>query len=502
MGRLPQISAVKTSPGRSVDSAFVILASSLLVAAIAITNQSLWIDEANAALKAVQPTLGDWWQTLAREKGSDLQMPLYMFYLWAWEKIAGHSEVALRAANVPFLLLAHWGLFRAARRSPGNGWPLVVLASVNPFLWFYLNEARPYVMQYAGSCLVICALSEFLYRHERRDSVVLWWFAVGTILLGGSSMLGMAWAGCAILALGFVCMSRREWPNGVRDLAPIAVTFAMLAALSLFYLWTLRQGAGGSIGGKLSLANIFFVPYELLGFSGLGPGRLELREGGPALLRNYVVPLAALAAALFISTVAAGRVLLQRSNRPALFAGAIYALPPALFVVGLGFALNFRFLGRHFTPLSAVVVVLMAVGVARFWTARWRIIAFVLPLLWLTSALLIRWAPRHEKDDYRGAAAIARQAASDGKIVWWAADVAAARYYGLTSNEVTPRGVTPVVNVANLSGEQLETSRQPDVVLASKPDIYDVSGALADYLAKQNFKPARQLPAFTVWERR
>src|SRR3982751_5499296 len=192
MGGLQKSSCVSNPTPRRIDPV-VALACSAVVAAFAITNQSLWIDEANAAMKAVQPSLGAWWDTLVTEKGSDLQMPLYMFYLWAWEKIAGHSEVALRFANIPWLLAAHYALFRTARRRELKPWPLLLITSVNPFLWFYMNEARPYVMQYAGSCLVICALSEFLNGSPRRDyddgtSSALWFLTAGTILLGGSSM--------------------------------------------------------------------------------------------------------------------------------------------------------------------------------------------------------------------------------------------------------------------------------------------------------------------------
>src|ERR1700732_5347342 len=58
----------------------------LLVGGLAITNQSLWIDEASSAAKAGQNSLAGWWTKLVAEKGSDLQMPFYMFYLWAWCK--------------------------------------------------------------------------------------------------------------------------------------------------------------------------------------------------------------------------------------------------------------------------------------------------------------------------------------------------------------------------------------------------------------------------------
>ena len=79
---------------------------SLLVGLIAINRDSFWIDEAFSAHYAVQPTVASWWHYLSGDVGSDTQMPLYMFYLWVWEKFSGSSEWALRAANIPWFLLA------------------------------------------------------------------------------------------------------------------------------------------------------------------------------------------------------------------------------------------------------------------------------------------------------------------------------------------------------------------------------------------------------------
>ena len=58
-----------------------------------------------------------------------------------------------------------------------------------------------------------------------------------------------------------------------------------------------------------------------------------------------------------------------------------------------------------------------------------RAAAVLLPLLWLSSSLNLRWREAHAKDDYRTAAAIAAGALRDNKEVWWAADAAAAFIY-------------------------------------------------------------------------
>src|SRR4051794_15942253 len=98
-------------PHRSIFIATFVL--SLLAGLAAVTSESFWIDEANTALKSIQPSLRDWWHLMAIEPGSDLQMPLYMLQLWAWEKVFGRGEFALRSINILWFCLGQLALSRA-----------------------------------------------------------------------------------------------------------------------------------------------------------------------------------------------------------------------------------------------------------------------------------------------------------------------------------------------------------------------------------------------------
>ena len=80
------------------------VAAVVVVACVAISGRSLWIDEACTATKAVPPTLGGWWQALSQDRSADAQMPLYMLYVWGWARLFGSSEWSLHAANVPWFL--------------------------------------------------------------------------------------------------------------------------------------------------------------------------------------------------------------------------------------------------------------------------------------------------------------------------------------------------------------------------------------------------------------
>jgi hypothetical protein len=41
---------------------------------------------------------------------------------------------------------------------------------------------------------------------------------------------------------------------------------------------------------------------------------------------------------------------------------------------------------------------------------------------------------------------------------------------------------------------------KPDLVLTSKPDLFDRNGALADYLNRAGFRPTASVAAFTAWQ--
>src|SRR5580704_15398813 len=111
-------------------------AAAVLVGLLAITRQSLWIDEALTAAKAAQPDLGGWWRAMLVDKASDLQMPLYMAYVWGFAKIFGTSEWALRAANIPWFVA---GIFAVGKTNFFRRFSLAVVALISPFARYYLD---------------------------------------------------------------------------------------------------------------------------------------------------------------------------------------------------------------------------------------------------------------------------------------------------------------------------------------------------------------------------
>jgi hypothetical protein len=275
-----------------------------------------------------------------------------------------------------------------------------------------------------------------------------------------------------------------------------------LLVFAAFYLWALSLGARASAAATTTLGSVFFIGYELLGFSGLGPGRLEMRTVGAAALRPYLPWLALYAAgtATLLGAAVLGEV--REWNRRRLVLALAGAVPTA-FILSVGYVAHFRVLGRHFTPLLPVLLMLLVSGLAALWSQRnaWtKGVVLLFCLLSLGSCLSLRFLPRHERDDYRAAAALANTALSGGQTVWWSAAEEGARYYGVPlADDAGHAGAARLV--LNPARETLAQLPVPQVIITSKPDLFDGQMTLAEYLREQHFAPVARFTAFIVWER-
>jgi hypothetical protein len=475
--------------------------ASFAVGALAVSNQSFWIDEGAAAIKAVQPTLASWWSALVAEGHSNLQLLPHLFLLWGWEKIFGSSEVALRALNVPLLFgglaAAHWGL----RDRPQLQFWFPVLALVNAFTWYYTNEARPYILLFATACIPLaCLLRAFDRPEECRTSRT--WFVflcAGTFLVAATSLIAVPWAGAWLLA-ALVLIGARPMLNLAKEQVAISCTFVVaMVVLGGYYLWTLSLGAGASRLATTDMGTLAFVLYEQAGLQGIGPGRNELRAAGWRLLQDYALPFA-VCLALLLPLVWQIAALLRTvsSQRRVWLLLAIAVVLPLATVLCAGAVMHVRILGRHLATFYPVVLFTMAVAMQRLVQPRamWRSTAAagVVAVL-LFSSLQIRFAPRHFRDDYRSAAAVARTAAAEQRIVWWAADGSTGTYYGV------PLAGGGAHHLISPEPEPLAAAPAADVIVLSKPDVYDLHGSIRRHIAEEEFVRTATFQSFEVFER-
>lgn len=496
----------------------------MVVMLLAVSNESLWIDEFWTAYFGALESFKDFVELLLVPNGSQTPLHFVHFYLWGLFNPTG--EYFLRLANLPLFVAGQLAVFWALRDYPRTfAYLYLTLSALHPMVWQYANEARPYIMMYAGSQLILAYL---LSLHASRvigrpvEPFFLMLFVVGGILLFGASLLGVFWVvtACVYVLLHHLRHSTwRELMSAV-NLLLLGIFLASTTLLTVYYLNSLLSGAGGSRLASSTPSTVLSIVYEVMGLAGFGPSRLELRSMGASALAPYAIPLLAAGGALFAVLVAglngAGT---RLGIRGLLLMGALGLLPVGI-VIFSGFAMHWRVAGRHLFAALPLLNLVLAMGLATLLQAdgrrhqrlRWLLAVSAL-LLFAYSACSLRFATRHRKDDYRAAAVLAQGALAQGQRVWWAADVIGARYYKLPGEfdvlgELTGQHKPPTCSdlpgvqaIANASTPCLLTLTQPDLVILSKPDTFDTRGDIVGYLKARHFAVVQALPAFTIWRR-
>jgi hypothetical protein len=464
---------------------------------LAISHDSLWIDEALTARFVTAPTVKVFEKQITTGTTSERQMPLYIVYVWIWQKLFGKSEISLRLASYPWFLIGQlagafiWKDYR-------KNLLFISVAASSSFIWFYLNEARPYIMQYGAACIALW----FLCLLVRRDSIALWkyWTAVfGLIVLASANLLGVLWVGTFVLIAAFLIRKKKLHP----PIPPLAFFGTAMLLLGGYYLWTLLGGARATFAQQ-TILNVLYVAYELCGFTGLGPGRLEFREQGPFGLQHYLVPVTAFAVVLFLIFFRVRKAGIDEESRSHIITGAIFALPPMIFLSIAGAFIDFRVLGRHVMPVAPFVFLLFSSGLFACLgqkTVSSRVLVFSFFLLSAASCLGVRFLPWHFKDDYRGAAVTASAMLKDHQVAWWCANEEGAQYYNLPLDAPAGADGRRFVYVRNPDAARIQTFPAPTVVVLSKKDLYDENGTIATMLKEEHFVRRKTLPAFSIWEK-
>ena len=339
---------------------------------------------------------------------------------------------------------------------------------------------------------------------DREDGFDFRMFSVGLILLCGSSLTGVVFAFWPCLWLLFLLAKSRKLLRFIaKHAAWIAVDAVLLSLLAAFYLHTLANGARASAVSGTSLSSAIFCAYEFLGFMGAGPSRLALRSAQASALRAFLLPLATMSAAYVLFLLAAvwppfrASDCARRNGHVRPLAPLVLSTAGVVSMLLVGVTMEMRILARHLMPaLPAFLFLFSDVATRLLAAAPWRRVAVaVVFLVWIMSACAFRFSPRHAKDDYRRACGIARSALSCGKVVWWAADQASLVFYGSVGTEDANR----LVPLMNPSVDRLFGAPRPDVIVFSKPDIYDFSGSLRRFLDENGFRKAAVFSVFSVF---
>jgi len=414
------------------------------VLCLTISGGSLWTDEAFSAWLASHESFRSLSATLLTGGASDLQMAFYYIYLFFWSKLFGTSEIALRAANIPFVFLfsfalvwSSWRLFKSR-----VAW---LAAGMLPFVWHYASEARPYMAILAVSTAGLASLIGFLKAGSPAQARTFPWICLSCLVLG--SLLHMMFLLVAppmvlMLALGYRPNPRdprwRCWAK------PLAVFSLPLCALAFFFVFTFHRGEIDYNYPPPGVKQIASVAYELAGLAGFGPNRkfsvdfhghvLAVVSGGLAIFAG---------AACAIYALTRGR---PSRTQNLLWAAAAFGCGEA---AALSFLVGKQFDARH---LAALVPLFMFLLMDLPRASAPRASAAALVLLggtWLVSDLRARLLPEYQKEDYRDAvSAVASIRQRTGAEIAVAADPTAAAYYGLDV-----RGPAPCYPILQACGE-------------------------------------------------
>ncbi|MCX6895884.1 MAG: hypothetical protein NTZ16_10380 [Verrucomicrobia bacterium] len=473
-----------------------------LLLPLMITNESLWIDECDTAIYALQPDFHSWSQHLNHDGNADCQMPLSMFFAWVTGRLFGTQEWQLRVVNILWGLVALAGMRHAGKRLQLPWLPL--LLAIQPYFWFYTNEARPFALQIAGGAWLLAGFAEFITT-KGGGTAWAWLFSGATVFLCFATMLApLPLAAVALTAAGLAWW--RRWAISRRALGILLGGVAATGPLAVYYFSTLARGAKGAQLWQVDLKFFGYVVYELTGMTGLGLAPEKIRElaRSPQLAAElgrhageFLWPAGCL---LLLAVILVWGLRRRAAAETGLGLGAVLGFTSLGFIV-VGLCIQKAFWARHFAPVFPFYVALLGLALAGvvarpgFWGKAFPVL---LAGLLLFSALNLRFSARQGKDDYRGAAAVAQAAVARGETVWWNADVSGARFYHLpvTTNASAAGKAVWLMNPA-----RAQLVGWPDVVLASRRDIYDAGGTRAEFLAREKFERVQELRAFTVWRR-
>jgi hypothetical protein len=471
-------------------------AFALVLGSAAISTQSLWIDEGYTALFASQPTERDWVVQMTASLNSEAQMPGYLAYMWGWEKVFGHSEIALRASNVPFLLaflLVLGSLPMPKRMRIG----IAILTLLNPFIWYYMNEARYVIGAFSLGGISVFSMVAFLQSESGKERSRLAKLTLASLVMG--VYLNMLFLFILVPLLSLYVLSRVRWfrteGRGRTEwiFQGIAAGLCLLPAMA-YYAYTIVRGAGG-VRHHPGLKNVAEVIYGFFGFAGFGPARNVLRAGVGIDAIGLFSPLAWI---LMLLIVAGGVVFIANWRKYSPFPSVRTYM--VAFVMGFGsiglasYLADFSFLGRHLAfllpLLFAGIYVVWDDALKKFGSVPSSCFAICFLLLWGVSCFHLRFDERYERENYKEGIREAVAYTDSSETLLWAGGNCVGSYYGLDieGSEFPPgwKKVRHCIDLASLAPDSaqalLENSHRSVLIMFKKQDLFDKANLISRFV--------------------
>ncbi len=384
--------AQRIAPDWWIVAALVAIGGALRFATLA--SQSYWFDEAQAAHELSLSFGGMVHAMLTNETNP----PLYFALGWAWAKVFGTGAAGLRSLSAIFgcvvIVLAYLcGRELVSRRA---GLVAAALATLSPFMIWYSQEAREYMLL-AAAC--------------------------------GASLL------CFARALADPSPRRLAWWTVFSALAVLTHSFAvfLVAPEAVWLIYVARSRASVAAAALVAAVQVALLPFllghatsALLGFIKTAPLSMRIQQvpvafGLGTLSQGTGVRYGLLGAAALVAVVIV--LLLIGATRSELRgAGIAAALAACVLVIPLLFALGGEdyYIARALMPAWIPLAVLLAAACT---ARRARVggvgLAVILLGGFVYAQVRIAGDPAYQRPDWRGvAAALGRPAQPRAVVVY------------------------------------------------------------------------------------
>jgi hypothetical protein len=356
-----------------------------------LTSQSLWFDEAQLAHEA-GGSLGGLIHTLSRQEFSP---PLYFVLAWGWAKLFGVSALALRSLSALFgvaTIAVTYGCGRelVSRRA---GLVAALLVAISPFMVWYSQEAREYMLLALTSALSLLGFAQ-AWRAPRHRALALW--AAGSAL----ALLTHFFAAFLVAPAAVLLL----WRHRVRA---TAVAVALPGATGLALLPLALSDAGHPVGwlNAVSLSTRIEQAPVVLALNTLG----RTTAGAVGLVGAAI--LVAVLILLLVGAASDGE--LRGAAIAAGLAAAVILLPLAAALLGHDF-----FIARALMPAWVPLAVVLGAAVT---VRRWRLAGAGLGAACLAAFAFagarINSDPALQRPDWRAVAAALGPAATPRAVV-------------------------------------------------------------------------------------
>jgi mannosyltransferase len=314
-----------------------LVALAAVIRIVTLNNQSLWADEALTSYEAGLP-FGAMLHTVAHVETTP---PLYFVIVWAWTRIFGPGAVALRSVSalagiavVPIAYACSRELvFRRA------GIIAAALVAVNPFMIWYSQEARAYMLLTALTGASFLFFARALRDPSRRN--LAWWAGLSAAAVMTHFFAGFAIAPEALWLLW-------KWRRRSTGLAVGVVAVVQAAMLPFAFADTSH--------GLSWIAAIHRINRIAQTVSQWGVSNLYRRTTTPESLAVGAL----LAVAVMLLVCLGGDAQTRRGAKAAAVIAAVVFVGPLV----LGFAGQDYFLARNELPAFIPVMTLLAAACA------------------------------------------------------------------------------------------------------------------------------------------